>query len=213
MGGAAQKPQEKKLTETEQKFVDQLVAKNYTAEQARDIINIVQRMRSGQDVQLNPQQSRWVNDIQAINDRWNSVSPSTSRVSQLKLNEVDRILAVNVKGPGETPKTRQEAAPAVVKTFTYAVTLDDRTYKVESKAELVSRGMTTVEGSRTGQLARLLANNPKEIVGIVAPGGEVLQPGSEKFQDFTSQYLRAYNEVRSNPESERISIEALKKKG
>jgi hypothetical protein len=213
MGGPASKPQEKKLTEVEQKFADQLVSKGYTTEQARDIMGIVERIRGGANVQLSPQQSLWLNDINAINDKWSAVSPSTRKVAQLKPVDVSSIVAVNVKGPSQSPQARAEQAPAVVKTFTYAVTLDDKTYRVESKAELVSRGMTTVEGSRVGQLARILSNNPKEIVGIVAPGGEVLQPGSEKFQDFTREYMRAYNDKRADPESDRVSIEAAKKKG
>jgi hypothetical protein len=211
MMGQAQKAAPK-VSEAEVKFTQQLVSRGYDDAQAKQILDIVQRMRQGQNVRLSPAQSTWINDINTIADRWNDVSPSTTRVAQLKPRDVVDMLAGRIKGPPEAPKTREEPKPAQVRTFVYDVTVDGSRYRIETRAELQARGMTTVQGSRMGQLATMLRDNPKGILAVTAPDGSVAASGSPGFEKFNRAYITAYNATLRDPEADRIEIASVRKK-
>lgn len=205
--------QQRRQTEQERIFTERLTARGYTDDQARQILDIVQRLRSGQNVQLNAQQSNWVNDINAIMARWNEVSGSTTRLSQLNRDQVGALFhGTMLTGPERpVPRIAERPAPAPVRTFVYEVTVDDRTYRVETNRELTARGMTTVQGSRIGQFRTMLREHPEQVLAITTPEGAVVRPGTEGFADFTRGYVTAYNAMLRNPDEDRISIASVRR--
>ncbi|MFH0884793.1 MAG: hypothetical protein V1861_03715 [Candidatus Micrarchaeota archaeon] len=139
-------------TEVERAFTDRLVRRGYSPEQATEILGIVQQMRSGQDVALNPRQSLWQSDINEINNAWSRVSPSTQTVSQLGTSGMTQMfLGLLLRGPGQgrVPQPREETqiaettrpAPARQETYTYTVSygvldMQQNTFTVVSNTPL-----------------------------------------------------------------------------
>ncbi len=190
-------------------FMKALTERGYTADQAKQIIDIVQRMRSGQNVQLNPVQSNWQTDINSINSAWSRVSPGTRRVSQLTARDATNIFASPlIAGPQRAtgPTVRETPRVSPVRTYSYTVTVNGEDYQVQTNTALVSRGYTTVPSSRVGQLRGMLVDNQSAIIGITGPGGALIRPGTPEFTSFTQTYLVAYREMMRNPDSNAIMI-------
>jgi hypothetical protein len=198
----------------ERVFMDRMVHRGYTEVQAREVMDIVQRLRGGQNVRLTPQQSDWVNDINAINARWSEISPSTRRLSQLQPGQVrEMFTGMLLAGPlRPAPVIAEVQRPAPVRTFVYDVTVDGNQYRVETRTALASAGMSSVEQSRVGQLRRMLSASPSPILAITTPDGATVRPGTPEFGQFGQAYARAYAAMIRDPESERIAISAVRRR-
>ncbi len=210
----AQRPTEARVSEMERVFMDRMVHRGYTEVQAREVMDIVQRLRGGQNVRLTPQQSDWVNDINAINARWSEISPSTRRLSQLQPGQVrEMFTGMLLAGPlRPAPVIAEVQRPAPVRTFVYDVTVDGNQYRVETRTALASAGMSSVEQSRVGQLRRMLSASPSPILAITTPDGATVRPGTPEFGQFGQAYARAYAAMIRDPESERIAISAVRRR-
>jgi len=197
----------------ERVFTERLVNRGYTNEQARQVLDIVQRLRSGQNVRLGPGQSDWVNDINAVNQRWSEISPSTRRLSQLQPGQVREMFAgMMLAGPSRpAPVIAEVQRPAPVRTFVYEVTVDEREFRIETNAALVSRGATTVAQSRVGQLRGMLSASPCPILAITTPEGATIRPGSPEFAQFTRGYAAAYASMLRDPSDVHIAITQVRR--
>lgn len=192
-------------------LVNKLTSSGYTTDQALQILDIIQRMRRGENVRLTPEQSNWLNDINSLSSAWSTVSPSTRRISQLTVREATNIAAgLLLTGPERFvgPISREAVSPTRVKTYRYMVTVNGEDYQIQTNRELVSRGLTTIQASRIGQLRDMLVNNPTAVLGITRPDGTVLRPGTPAFDAFTRAYLLAYRDMIRNPDSDAIIIVA-----
>lgn len=212
--GQPQQKTEARVSEVERVFSDKLVRTGYTPEQARQMLDIVQRLRSGQNVRLNPTQADWVSDINAINARWSEISPSTRRLSQLQPGQVREMFAgMLMAGPlRPQPVIAEAQRPAPVRTFQYDVTVDGNQYRIETNTSLPSRGMTSVEGSRIAQLRQMLSASPSPILAVTMPDGSSVRPGTPEFAQFTRDYSRAYAGMLRDPENERIAISTVRRR-
>lgn len=204
---AQRQTQQPRVSEAERAFTERLVNRGYTQDQARQIIDIVQRLRRGEHVNLNPVQSNWVGDINSINNNWSAVSGSTRRVSQLTPEQI-REISSGLRGP-ERPAIalRQETRPAPVRTFVYEVQVDGRDYRVELNREMPSRGLVTLQSSRVGQLRAMLSQSPSPILAVTMPDGTTARPGTPAYAQFAQSYAGAFNGMQRDPEAtERIVI-------
>ncbi|MFH0884866.1 MAG: hypothetical protein V1861_04100 [Candidatus Micrarchaeota archaeon] len=214
-----QRPTEARLSETERIFMDKLVHRGYTDVQAREFMDIVQRLRSGQNVVLTSRQSEWVNDINTINASWSRISPSTRRLSQLQPGQVSEMFSgLMLAGPSRPGPTMvaEVQTPAPVRTFVYDVTIDGSHYRVQTNAALVSGGLTTVQGSRAGQLSRMLSASPNPIIAITTPEGATVSgrtiQNTPEFAQFAEGYASAYNAMLRNPNDQRIAISEVRRR-
>jgi hypothetical protein len=233
MGGPAQREPEHRET-TREVFTRELAARGFTADQSRQILDIVQRMRAGQHVELNPVQSNWVGDINAINNAWTRVSPTTRRLTQLtpaqateictgremrerdRARKVDNLVAESMDRMAATIRARP--APAQVNTFVYEVRVQGQEYRVELNRELTRAGMITsdIRGSRIGQLERILAGNPGAVLAVTLPNGTTVRSGTPEFAAFAQTYVQNYvamsRELSSGQDSDRISISSVRRR-
>lgn len=202
------------MNEAERLFSERLVRTGYTPEQARQMLDIIQRMRGGQNVRLAPNQGDWVSDINAINARWSEISPSTRRLNQLQPGQVREMMTgMLLAGPlRPQPVIAEVQRPAPVRTFQYEVTVDGQQYRLETNTALQSRGMTTVEGGRIGQLRQMLSASPSPILAITMPDGSTVRPGTPEFSQFSQNYVRAYAGMMRDPENERIAISTVRRR-
>jgi len=208
-----QQAQPPRVSEAEQMLTRRLVSRGYTEDQAHQIIDIVQRLRRGENVNLNSTQSNWINDINAIGRRWDGLSGSTTRLSQLTGQQAYD-LASGVRGPERHQVAlREEVRPAPVRTFVYDVQVDGRTYVVELNREMPAGGRVTVPRSRMGQLRRMMNEEPSPIVAVRMPDGSTARPGTPEFQPFVQAYIPAYNAMLRDPESDRIVITSGQRTG
>jgi hypothetical protein len=230
MGGPAQREPEHRET-TREVFTRELAARGFTADQSRQILDIVQRMRAGQNVVLNPVQSNWVNDINAVNNAWSRVSPSTRRLTQLtpaQATEIctgremrDRDRARRVEATVSESMDRMAAtistrpAPVQVNTFIYEVSIAGQTYTLEMNRRLTGTGGTYGMPNRVSQLQGLIANNPGAVLAVTLPDGQTVRPGSPGFGAFQQTYVRNYaamsRELQSGQDSDRISVHFVRR--
>jgi hypothetical protein len=174
-------PPQTRQSEAERTFTDRLVQRRYTPEQAAEILDIVQHLRAGQDVELTPRQSLWQNDINGINDAWGSVSPSTQTARALGTDGVNQLFAgLLLRGPGGTriPEARapeiaetSRQAPARQETYTYTVrygVLD----RPQSTFSVVTNTPQSIYTETT--LAAALRNPPEGFV-VIENGAQVSQ--------------------------------------
>ncbi len=226
---AQRQTQQPRVSEGERIFTQQLVSRGYTQDQARQIIDIVQRMRQGQDVQLNATQSNWVNDIMALQNAWIRVSPETTRVSRLtpeqatavfsgremrqrdRERRMERTVSRSMESMARAVRGTQRPAP--VRTYVYDVEVDGRRYVVELNREMPNPGSTSLSGSRVGQLMRILNQSPSPIIAITMPDGTSARPGSRAYYSFARTYSAAYTGMLRDPESERIVISTAQRSG
>jgi hypothetical protein len=203
--------QEQQRQTARQLFEQRLTTRGYTQEQARQIIDVVERMRRGQNVRLTPEQSAWANDINSVRDAWARVSPDTRRVSQLTRDDVISMFAGPlIRGPPAVPTVREVSVPAPVRLPQYTVTVNGQEYNVQLKRPLSAGRVTNLESGRVGQLGNILATNPEAVLGItrVTPSGSsaAVRPGTRDFNEFRRVYAAAYSYMRNNPESDAITV-------
>lgn len=184
-------------------FVQRLMAQGYSEDQAGQIIDIVERMRSGKNINLSPTQHELITAVHSVNAVWNRVSPSTTRVSQLTMAEVSRIFeGISIPAPPRMMDTRSTAAPAEmreatvapVRTYQYTLNINGAEYQLQTNVEIAhNRGWLD-------QLTRIITTGTG-VLGLRRSDGTVIRPGTREFDMFKREYLNAYRSITDNPDA------------
>jgi len=156
--------------------------KGCTAREAREILDIVNGVRSGAMVMgYDP---RYQQTIDAIRNAWRRleteerIPADKTSVAQLSAQNV-RALLQDVRGPSQTPEERPQVAATPTRVFRYDVTIDGTTYKVALDHQLEPQ-------NKQGQMREALREAGVTVVG---PTGTTMA-GLE----FARIYVPTYNE-------------------
>jgi len=199
---------------SEDVFMTRLMEHGYTWVQSREVMDITQRLRAGENVRLRPDQGDLTRIINAINEKWSEVSGGTRRLSQLTAAQTTRMFATMLypRAPA-VPELREAPQPAPVRTFVYEVMVAGERYTVQTGMELMARGMSSVQSSRLGQLRDVLTGSTGGVLAITTPDGRAVRPGSPEYTEFATAYIRAYAAMVRDPSSDAIHIAAIRRRG